>query len=647
MCGIAGLLGGAQGKERTYINVRRMTDRLHHRGPDASGCWVDETGMVGLGHRRLAIVDLSDAGAQPMSSICGRYTLVFNGEIYNCAELRTQLRRDSAEWRGHSDTEVLLYAIQQWGLHVALEHCAGMFALALWDHHLHKLSLARDRMGEKPLYYGWQGSGIDRSFLFGSELKALKAHPSFDAEVSLKALASFTRCMVVPDSLCIYEGIDKVPPGGIVSVTASDRSLSVDTYWSLVDIKSEANEGDTAHSDLEVVAHLEQTLLEVISEQINADVPLGAFLSGGVDSSTVVALMQHLSARKIKTFSIGFTEPKYNEAHFAKAVAQHLNTDHTEVYLSPNDALSVIPKLPKIYCEPFADSSQIPTLLVSEVARRDVTVALTGDGADELFGGYNRHKLVASAWPYVEGIPLGIRKLLSLGMSTLSPDSIDNLAQLWGHSAPLGLGDKFHKAGNVLTSRTLEELYENLVSVGSGRSHGSTALLPHDLKLMTPRVANVSDADHVMIWDLLNYLPSDILTKVDRAAMSVSLETRVPFLDHRVVEVAMKIRHGQKIRKTSNGIETKWALRQILYKHCPRSLIERPKAGFGIPLEYWLRGPLREWAEDLLDSTRIKDDGFFAHEHVRNLWEEHLSGKKNNVHAVWPVLMFQSWLRGN
>ncbi|MEO7825530.1 MAG: asparagine synthase (glutamine-hydrolyzing), partial [Allosphingosinicella sp.] len=569
-----------------------------------------------------------------------------NGEIYNHLELRERL---PGPWDGHSDTETLLAAIEAWGVEKALRECAGMFALALWDRDEKALILARDRLGEKPLYYGWQGSGAESAFLFGSELKALSRHPAFRREIDRQALALFTRFNYVPAPHSIYAGIAKLPPGTFLKLRAGEKAPAITPYWSAAEV---AAAGASAPLDIgpeEATDELERVLAKAVSQQMMSDVPLGAFLSGGVDSSTVVALMQAQSSRPVKSFSIGFDDPAYNEAEHAGAVARHLGTDHTELYVRPEDALAVIPSLPSIYDEPFADASQVPTLLVSRLARRQVTVALSGDGGDELFAGYNRYRLAARNWGRISRVPRPLRRAMAKGLVSLSPTQWNKVAGAVAPILPGSLrlalpGEKVHKAARGLASGSADELYQGLVSSWSdpadivlGGAEPPT-LGPETLA----RLDGLGTCERMMALDMLTYLPDDILAKVDRAAMSVSLETRVPLLDHRVVEYAWRLPLDLKLR----GGETKWVLRQLLYRHVPRALIERPKMGFGIPIHAWLRGPLKGWAEELISERRLAGEGYFRPGPIRAAWDAHQSGRANMQYQLWAILMFQSWLEG-
>ncbi|HYE29633.1 MAG TPA: asparagine synthase (glutamine-hydrolyzing) [Allosphingosinicella sp.] len=646
MCGIAGYFGGRfdSGAPGARALLGRMAGAIAYRGPDSAGAWVDAEHKVALGHRRLAILDLSPAGEQPMESPSGRFVTVYNGEIYNHLDLRERL---PGPWRGHSDTETLLAAIEAWGVEKALTECAGMFALALWDRQEKVLILARDRLGEKPLYYGRQGAGADAAFLFASELKALAPHPAFRREIDRKALALFTRFNYVPAPYSIYSGIAKLPPGSFLTVRAGQAEPAITRYWSAAEVAAEGAADPADIGPDEAVDGLERVLSKAVAQQMISDVPLGAFLSGGVDSSTIVALMQAQSSRPVKSFSIGFHERAYNEAEHAASVARHLGTDHTELYLMPEDALAVIPALPSIYDEPFADASQVPTLLVSRLARRQVTVALSGDGGDELFAGYNRYRLAARNWRRIARVPRPVRSAVARGLLALSPERWNRVAgavaPLLPASARLAVpGEKLHKAAGVLASGSAEELYQGLVS--SWRDPAELVVGGAEPPTLgddaTARLSGLGVCERMMALDMLTYLPDDILAKVDRAAMSVSLETRVPMLDHRVVEFAWRLPLDLKLR----GGESKWVLRQLLYRHVPRALIERPKMGFGIPIDAWLRGPLRPWAEALIGEERLRREGYFRPGPIRRAWEAHQSGQANMQYHLWAILMFQAWL---
>jgi asparagine synthase (glutamine-hydrolysing) len=647
MCGFAGFLGKMNGDHEPII--RQMNAAIMHRGPDSAGYWHDHQSGIALAHRRLAILDTSPAGAQPMASICKRWVIVFNGEIYNHQALRTEIECEGRvqSWRGHSDTETLMAGFATWGIQATVVKCIGMFAFALWDSHTDTLTLGRDRLGEKPLYYGWQGQGDASVFLFGSELSALKKHPSFSADIDRDALCLYMRHSYIPAPYSIYQGIAKLEPSCLLTVSVAKPAPVVHRYWSLAQVAQAGVVNPFSGTPTEAVNTLEDLLKSAVQQQMIADVPIGAFLSGGIDSSTVVALMQAQSPRPVNTFTIGFQEEGYNEAVHAKAVAQHLGTDHNELYVTPQQALDVIPRLPQLYCEPFADSSQIPTFLVSQLARQQVTVSLSGDAGDELFGGYNRYVLAQKLWRRLCAVPVAGRHWLAKGIRAVSPSTWSAIANPLQAVLPTslrqaGLGDKLHKAAGVLAAPSLEQLYLGLVSQWVDPSSlviGGTEP-PTQLTSLIPDLQGLDDIQHMMALDTLTYLPDDILTKVDRAGMGVSLEGRVPFLDHRVVEFAWRLPQNLKLR---DGVG-KWVLREVLYRHVPKALIERPKMGFGVPIGDWLRGPLRDWAEDLLTVERLQHEGYFHPAPIRQKWTEHLSGTRNWQHHLWPVLMFSAWL---
>lgn len=641
MCGFAGILGcGARAEV-----AQGMAAAIINRGPDDGGVWSDVEACIALAHRRLSIVDLSPAGHQPMVSVSGHYVIVFNGEIYNHLDMRAELEKSGAsfQWRGHSDTETLLACIDVWGLEATLKKSIGMFAIALWDKQTRVLTLARDRMGEKPLYFGWQGRGEHRSFLFGSELKALKRHPAFAAPVDRDALCLLLRHNYIPAPYSIYRGISKLEPGCLLTVSMEKTETKIWKYWDTLEVASAGIKDQFAGSTNEAVNALERLAKDAVRQQMMADVPLGAFLSGGIDSSTVVALMQAQSARPVKTFTIGFNEEGYNEAQHAKVVARHLGTEHTELYVTSQQAMDVIPRLPSLYCEPFADSSQIPTFLVSQLARQHVTVSLSGDAGDELFCGYNRYQMTNDLWRKTSLIPSPLRVLAAKGITAITPKHWDHIARfIPGASRYASVGDKLHKGAGVLASRTVDELYQGMVSHLSDPASWVIGGKEPVTRLTGAHAAlnGLDTVERMMALDAVSYLPDDILVKVDRAAMGVSLESRVPFLDHRVVEFAWSLPLEYKLREG----QTKWPLRQVLYRYVPRELIDRPKMGFGIPLHDWLRGPLREWAEELLGEERLRREGFFHPEPIRQKWAEHLSGQRNWASLLWNVLMFQAWL---
>jgi len=656
MCGLTGFLNTSLNINSSEAGelILKMSDTLAHRGPDDHGVWMDFSAGIALGHRRLSIIDLSSEGHQPMHSACGRYVMVYNGEIYNFLEIKRELQDSGVTtgWHGHSDTEVMLAAISHWGLEQAITRFVGMFAFALWDRKERILKLTRDRLGEKPLYYGW----MKKTFLFGSELKALRSHPDWEGEIDRTVLALLMRYNYIPAPYSIYRNIFKILPGTIITIDKKNSSAPMtlpvhpNYYWSSKIVAEQGEKEPLEENEEECIKLLESHLKNAVRGQMKADVPLGAFLSGGVDSSTIVALMQTQSTRRIKTFTIGFEEKAYNEAHDAKAVAKHLGTDHTELYVTPKEAMSVIPQLPSLYDEPFSDSSQIPTYLISKLTRQQVTVSLSGDGGDELFGGYNRYFWGEKIWEKINYCPSFLRQVLNLGIKALSPMAWDSIFQVLDPVFPEKMkqrnpGDKLHKIAGILTSKHPEEMYLRLVS----HWDAPESIVPESKEVPTmptdPKTwARIKDFTRaIMYLDLACYLPDDILVKVDRASMGVSLETRVPFLDHRVVEFACKVPLHMKIRNNQG----KWLLRQVLYKYVPKELIERPKMGFGVPLDSWLRGPLRDWAEDLLSSNKLKNEGFFNPEPIGKIWQAHLSGKGNYQHHLWDVLMFQAWLRKN
>jgi len=646
MCGITGFWDPTlqQDAKSLEVQVTRMAERILHRGPDDQGVWVDEGCGIALGFRRLAILDLTPSGRQPMVSHDGRYVIVFNGEVYNFEELREELTRLGHSFRGRSDTEVMLASFEQWGIVPAVKRFNGMFAFALWDRFERKLYLARDRVGIKPLYYGWLG----RVFAFGSELKTLRAHPAFEAEIDRDALASMLRHNYIMAPYSIYQGISKLRQGTILEVSAANRSVQTIPYWSGL----ETAEAGIAHpfrgDEKEAVDELDRLLRESVRLRMIADVPLGAFLSGGVDSSTITALMQSQSATPVKTFSIGFTEAAYDEAQFARAVARRLGTDHTELYVTPREAMDVIPRLPELYDEPYSDSSQIPTFLVSQLARQHVTVSLSGDGGDELFGGYTRYTFAQNIWRWIGGLPLPVRGALAAVMGIPSLDQMQKIANFAGRALPKSMRQNL-TAGRVQKFRTIlrcrgdREVYEQVIShwlnpeevVIGGREPRTLVNDPSQW----PKIE--AFVPWMMAMDLASYLPDDILVKVDRASMGVSLEARVPLLDdHRLVEFAWQVPLSMKIH---NG-KSKWLLRQVLYRYVPPELIERPKWGFSVPMEHWLRGPLRGWAEELLDESRLRREGYFQAGKVRETWANYLAGNGNWHYHIWDILMFQAWL---
>jgi asparagine synthase (glutamine-hydrolysing) len=646
MCGLTGFCdftGLAQDAENVCKN---MASTLVHRGPDDSDIWLDHDAGVALGHRRLSIQDLSVHGHQPMLSGSGRYVVAFNGEIYNFLALKKELEKSGHVFRGHSDTEVLLAAIETWGVNHTLERCTGMFAFALWDRNDRTLILARDRMGEKPLYYGWQG----KTFLFSSELKAMRVHPEWKGDIDRNALTLYMRNNYIPAPWSIHVGIHKLLPGSVVRVPTTTRINELPSpihYWDIRKIAEQGESNPLQISDDEAVSELNQLLRKSIRQQMIADVPLGAFLSGGYDSSTVAALMQAESNRQIKTFSIGFHEEAFNEAQHAKKVASHLGTEHTELYVSPEQAMDVIPRLPQLYDEPFADSSQIPTFLVSEMTQQHVTVSLSGDGGDELFAGYERYPVTNAIWQKVASTPYPLRNLAGRIIKSISPELLNHsLNWLGPYLEKYGgqglIGDKLHKGADLLKLTSFDELYINLLSQWR---HPTELVIhahePRSLLTESSWTSNLNNKTHRMQYmDQISYLPDDILVKVDRAAMGVSLETRVPFLDHHIVEFSWQLPINMKMR---NG-EGKWIVRKMLDQYIPREIMERPKMGFGVPISHWLRRPLRDWAESLLNERRLRDEGFLDPEVVRVKWEQHLNGSRNWEYLLWDVLTFEAWL---
>lgn len=639
MCGLTGFWHPGADRDSLAPVAARMADAIRHRGPDDEGVWVDDGVGIAMGHRRLSIIDLSPAGHQPMRSVSGRYVIAFNGEIYNYPELRTTLESTgkAPAWRGHSDTEVLLACVEAWGLRRAVQACVGQFAFALWDREERTLSLVRDRFGEKPMYYGRQGETL----LFGSELKTLSAHPAFEHAIDRDAVALLLRYNYIPAPHSIWRGIHKLPAGCLISFTDARSDAKPVTYWSLRNVV-EAGQADPFRGDEdEAEVELERLLRQAVRGQMLADVPLGALLSGGVDSSTVVALMQAQSARRVQTYSIGFDEKAYDESEHAAAVARHLGTEHTELVMRRGELLDALPRMPSMYDEPFADSSQLPTALVMALARRHVTVALSGDGGDEVFGGYNRYALAPRVWRMLRMLPHPLRRQAGRVLTAISPTHWDRfgrpLARLL-HQAQFG--DKAHKLGQrLLRVRSLDDLYVALVtewdtaeSVVPGSQVQPVAIACRD---EWPRLSD--PVARMMAVDAMTYLPDDILVKVDRAAMASSLETRAPFLDHRVFEFAARVPVAIKVG------DGKRLLRKVLYRHVPRELIDRPKMGFGIPLDAWLRGELRGWAESLLSREALARGGYFDVDTVRAVWGQHLNGSRSLGYRLWSVLMFQAW----
>lgn len=649
MCGITGFidLQTRRSPEELKAVVRAMAEALRHRGPDDSGVWVDAALGLALGHRRLSVLDLSPLGRQPMISADGRYLITYNGEIYNFPGLRRELESQGEVFHSTSDTEVLLAAVSRWGFEEALKRAVGMFAFALWDREERVLSLARDRLGEKPLYYGWQG----RTFLFASELRALRRWPDFSGVIDRNALALFLRLHSVPAPFSIYQGIQKLPPGTFLQLAWKDLTPGEipfpRAYWSAREVAEKGQQVPFLGNEDEAIDELDRLLREAVSCQMVADVPLGALLSGGLDSSTVVALMQAQSSRAVKTFTIGFHEDAFNEAVQAQAVARHLGTDHTELYVTAADALEVIPRLPELYDEPFGDSSQIPTSLVCRLARSQVTVALSGDGGDELFGGYPRYTLVPEIWRLINQIPRRWRRVTGKFLTGMPVSFWDRFLAVLESFLPAHLrqkpyGEKIYKLAEYLSAGSPEEIYYRLISQWQQPLEVVRDAEEYPTLVTDPtRWASLPDlVPRLMSFDLGLYLPDDILVKVDRAAMDVSLETRVPLLDHRIVEFAWRLPLSLKIRNHQG----KWLLRELLCRYVPRELVERPKMGFAVPIAQWLTGPLRDWAESLLAEDRLRQEGFFHPEPIRRKWREHQGGMPWWHHHLWNILMFQAWL---
>jgi asparagine synthase (glutamine-hydrolysing) len=645
MCGLTGFASFSCFKDDADTICRRMTQQLIHRGPDDEGVWTDSHLGIALGHRRLAIQDLSPCGHQPMVSTSGRYVIAFNGEIYNFRTLQSELEGRNFTFRGHSDTEVLLSAVEAWGIEPALKRFIGMFAFALWDRQERVLTLARDRLGEKPMYYGWQR----KTLLFGSELKALRVHPHWQGTIDRNALALYLRYNYIPTPYSIFVGIRKLPPGTLLKIPFDVTAGVIpepEFYWRAKTVAEYGLRHPLEMSDTEAVAALDGLLHETIRDKMISDVPLGAFLSGGFDSSVIVGLMQAESHARVKTFTIGFHEDDYNEAEHAKAVAKYLGTEHTEFYVTPEQALDVIPQLPALYDEPFSDPSQIPTFLISVMAKSHVTVALSGDGGDELFCGYQRYLLADMLWKGIGKIPRSLRgfaaSVIKQVPSAVYDKTLGWLSPFAKRNGRMGkTGDKLHKVAELLEFKDADALYRLLIShwkdptsVVLNAVEPSTPLTDRSLWANLPTFMQ-----RMQYLDTISYLSDDILVKVDRAAMGISLETRVPFLDHRVVEFAWRIPLCQKVR---NG-QGKWILRQVLNKYVPEELVNRPKTGFGVPIDSWLRGPLREWAEALLDSKRLSEAGFLDPLPILRKWEEHISGQRNWHYYLWDVLMFEAW----
>jgi len=638
MCGLAGFWKASGNSEQnSYAILKRMTDRIESRGPDSEGVWYDAASGVGFGHRRLAIVDLSQAGQQPMHSSSSQCVIVYNGEIYNSDELRNELINAGVSFRGYSDTEVLLEGCEYWGVEKTVKRCIGMFAFAFWDSRINRLTLVRDRVGIKPLYYGQQNN----CWFFASQPKSVIAHPDFNARIDRQVMARFVQFAYVPGPDCIYEDLLQLRPGHLVHIDMNGQHKAV-RYWDLPRIAAANSSNELSKSLGESTEELHSLLKDAVSRRMISDVPLGAFLSGGVDSSIVVALMQEISERKVRTFSIGFHEQGFNEAEHAAQVACHLGTEHTEMYVSHQQVIDLVPRIAETYDEPFGDSSQLPTQMLCSLTRNEVVVALSGDGGDELFAGYNRYLLSERLRRSYSFHPAIVRKIAAGLMRQLSPAGWDNLSGLIPASRrPPMFGDKLHKLASVIELESFDEVYQTLLKYWPD----SQAIVLGQTDVSTPvgwKEGGISVDDTVkkmQLMDMLSYLPDDILTKVDRASMDVGLEVRVPLLDHRIVEYSWGLPLSANISEGRGKV----ILRDILYQYVPNELIERPKMGFGVPLDAWLRGPLRDWADDLLDPASLSEDDMFAVDPIRRRWDEHLKGTRNWQYSLWNVLMAQAW----
>ena len=639
MCGLTGFWNplSSWGVEKSQFFLREMADKIKSRGPDSQGIWYDQSTGIGFAHQRLSIVDLSSAGQQPMHSSSGNSVIAYNGEIYNTADMRQELEINGIQFRGHSDTEVLLEGCEYWGVEAMVNRCIGMFAFAFWDRKLRRLTLVRDRVGIKPLYWG-RCNGV---WYFGSQPKSITANPNFDVRVNRDVMARFIQYAYVSAPDCIYQDLQQLRPGHLLHIDENNDTNMV-RYWDLPNIAIIQSDKISEASYNDLVGELEALLLDAVDRRMIAEVPLGAFLSGGVDSSLVVALMQANSTQKVRTFSIGFNEQGYNEADYASEVAKHLGTDHTEMYVSHQQVLDLVPRIAEAYDEPFGDSSQLPTQMLCSLTRKEVTVALSGDGGDELFAGYNRYLVSEHLRKGYANFPRSLRKLSAGFLRSIKPSAWDSIGKLIPRGKrPAMLGDKLHKLAAVIGLDDFEQVYPALLE------YWSHAVVPRAGDPISPigwseGASAVSNTTmRMQLMDMLSYLPDDILTKVDRASMDVSLEARVPLLDHRVVEFSLRLPQSAKL---VNG-RGKLILRDVLDRYVPRELIDRPKMGFGVPLDAWLRGPLRDWAEDLLDPINLRDDDMFDVAPIRRRWDEHLSGQRNWQYSLWNVLMAQSWRR--
>ncbi len=644
MCGVAGFFEKNDSSKycANYPDILKdMGKAILKRGPDSSGIWYDLNTLIGFSHRRLSILDLSSAGHQPMESYSGNYVLIFNGEIYNHLELRTSIEFETDKkinWKSTSDTETILSAIELWGIDKTLDYCKGMFSIAIWDKNKKELTLARDRVGEKPLYYGI----FNGVFIFGSQLKSLQLHPEFIPKLSKNGLAKFLKYGYVPSPLSIYESIYKLPSGSKLSISKDNFKVNIKQYWSAVEKFEESSRNQFKGSFTEAKSKLDALLNNSVMGQMISDVPLGAFLSGGIDSSTIVGIMQKNSSRKINTYSIGFSEKGYNEAVFAKEVSSYYGTSHNELYISERDALEFVPMLTDIYDEPFSDSSQIPTFILSKMTKEKVSVALSGDGGDELFCGYNRYLVSKQHWNFIEKIPMQLRQKFQFLINKINYNTLDSFFDYFGK---YGFAKNIEKFNKTITSNSLEEFYSRIVSqyLNLNSLFKNKDGLQNDDFLSLEHLKFNDPTEKLMLYDFCTYLPDDILVKVDRAAMGVSLETRAPFLDHQIVEFSWSLPLEYKY---NNGVG-KYILRQLLYDYIPQKLVDRKKTGFGIPLDKWLKGELVEWAEELLDANLLKSQNIFNVTLIRKLWNDHKLGYRNNSAILWNILIFQSWYKKN
>ena len=639
MCGFSGFISQSLPRELGLEILSAMADELQHRGPDGSGVWIAQDAEVGFAHRRLSVIDTGKGGHQPMLSRSGRFVLVFNGEIYNYKALKAEMQASGTCFETNSDTEVLLASLETWGVEKGLKKLTGMFAFALWDKSKKKLVLARDRFGEKPLYFGWQG----RSFLFGSTINSLKKHRDWCGEIDRESVSLLSRLNYIPDPKSIYKDIKKLSPGTWLELSLRDGIWheKIGIYWSALTAATIARNSPFQGTYKDALRSLEDTMRTILEGQMSSDVPLGAFLSGGIDSSAIVALLQSQVTRPVRTFTIGFKNEEYDESASAEAVAKHLGTEHTTCKLSEIDVLELISELPKMYDEPFADASQLPTALVSKITRKDVTVALSGDGGDEVFGGYNRYIWGPRIAKTFNLFPSFARKVIGSSLRSLPPTAWNRLFSFFlSSSRPRHIGDKLHKLGALCSSNDKEVLYRGMVEFWSD---GLPCYSQQDIR--QEAYADIWGADfefveQMMLSDTISYLPDDIMVKVDRAAMAFGLETRAPFLDHRLFELAWSLPVSYRFE----GSRSKSLLRDLLYKYVPKEVVDRPKSGFALPIGDYLRGPLRDWSESLLTKERLEVEGYFDHKKVRNAWEQHLSGRYNRQYDLWSVLMFQNWL---